>query len=210
MLRGHQPASVQPARADRIAEILIDPHRTVLGNQKNHKRLLFAAFEIDVRDNSRRGNCSAHPVYDPGTLCDREGTAVIAGKLNSCCRTLRLIGLCAGIRKRGRLAGHSASARPRALSGRVGAIRLRARRVGNTHRGARPLLGTSTPITPGRSATRLNSLIQKELSADLGKSVAHDDTRVKLDGLNLGTTPSRTMAPGSLARSPRERVVGRS
>ena len=53
-----------------------------------------------------------------------------------------------------------------------------------------------TPITPGRSAARLNSLIQKGLSADPGKSVAAAGTRIELDGPNLGTTPSRTSAPG--------------
>jgi hypothetical protein len=36
----------------------------------------------------------------------------------------------------------------------------------------------------------------KGASADLGKSVATADTRIELDGPNLGTTLSRTSAPG--------------
>ena len=84
-------ATSNPARPDRITEIFVYPHRTVLGDQEYDERLFFSTFEIDVSDDTCRGNCSANPFCDPGTLCDRERTAVIAGKLDSRRRTLSRI-----------------------------------------------------------------------------------------------------------------------
>ena len=92
----------------------------------------------------------------------------------------------------------SASAKTRALSGRVGAIRFRARRVGNTYGGASHFSG-HTPITPGRSAARAGLIDLKGVSVAPGDSVAIADSWTELDGPDLGTTPSRTSAPG-LAR----------